>query len=308
MLVKPSGGAAGKGMRIVRDVDALEGAIEQARSEGQRYFGDHRLYVERYIENPRHIEVQVLGDFFGNIVHLSERECSVQRRFQKIIEEAPSPALSPELRKRVCETAVGIARAADYQNAGTVESIFDAGEFYSLEMNTRLQVEHPVTEMISGIDLVAEQVYATAGRELGFAQSDIVSNGHAIEVRLYAEAPEPGYVPTSGKVLLLEYPSGVRIDSGITQGQPITTAFDPMLAEIIAHSPTRTLATATPITRFRGSFFSAARQTLASSPASLPTSRLSADSFIRDIWRKTRTLPVVTLLPAYRHSWHQLLS
>ncbi|WP_247354763.1 hypothetical protein [Bradyrhizobium sp. 160] len=245
MLVKPSGGAAGKGMRIVRDVDALEGAIEQARSEGQRYFGDHRLYVERYIENPRHIEVQVLGDSFGNIVHLSERECSVQRRFQKIIEEAPSPALSPELRKRVCETAVGIARAADYQNAGTVESIFDAGEFYSLEMNTRLQVEHPVTEMISGIDLVAEQVYATAGRELGFAQSDIVSNGHAIEVRLYAEAPEPGYVPTSGKVLLLEYPSGVRIDSGITQGQPITTAFDPMLAEIIAHSPTRTLATAT---------------------------------------------------------------
>lgn len=245
LLVKPSGGAGGKGMRIVRDVDALEGAIEQARSEGQRYFGDHRLYVESYIENPRHIEVQVLGDSFGNIVHLFERECSVQRRFQKIIEEAPSPALSPELRKRVCETAVGIARAANYQNAGTVEFIFDAGEFYFLEMNTRLQVEHPVTEMITGIDLVAEQVYATAGRELGFAQSDIVSNGHAIEVRLYAEAPERGYVPTSGKVLLLEYPSGVRIDSGITQGQPITTAFDPMLAKIIAHSPTRTLATAT---------------------------------------------------------------
>ncbi|MCK1719272.1 biotin carboxylase N-terminal domain-containing protein [Bradyrhizobium sp. 141] len=245
LLVKPSGGAGGKGMRIVRDVHALEGAIEQARSEGQRYFGDHRLYVERYIENPRHIEVQVLGDSFGNIVHLFERECSVQRRFQKIIEEAPSPALSPELRKRVCETAVGIARAANYQNAGTVEFIFCAGEFYFLEMNTRLQVEHPVTEMITGIDLVAEQVYATAGRELGFAQSDIVSNGHAIEVRLYAEAPERGYVPTSGKVLLLEYPSGVRIDSGITQGQQITTAFDPMLAKIIAHSPTRTLATAT---------------------------------------------------------------
>lgn len=290
-------------MRIVRDVDALEGAIEQARS-----FGDHRLYVERYIENPRHIEVQVLGDSFGNIVHLFERECSVQRRFQKIIEEAPSPALSPELRKRVCETAVGIARAANYQNAGTVEFIFDAGEFYSLEMNTRLQVEHPVTEMITGIDLVAEQVYATAGRELGFAQSDIVSNGHAIEVRLYAEAPEPGYVPTSGKVLLLEYPSGVRIDSGITQGQPITTRLIPCSQRSSrirrrAHWPPPR-----PITRFRGSFFSAARQTLASSPASLPTSRLSADSFIRDIWRKTRTLPVVTLLPAYRHSWHQLLS
>lgn len=199
-------------MRIVRNVDALEGAIEQARSEGQRYFGDHRLYVERYIENPRHIEVQVLGDSFGNIVHLFERECSVQRRFQKIIEEAPSPTLSPELRKRVCETAIGIARAANYQNAGTVEFIFDAGEFYFLEMNTRLQVEHPVTEMITGIDLVAEQVYATAGRELGFAQSDIVSNGHAIEVRLYAEAPNEAMFRRPAKYFF----SSIRAGYGLT--------------------------------------------------------------------------------------------
>ncbi|MES5488655.1 biotin carboxylase N-terminal domain-containing protein [Bradyrhizobium sp. INPA03-11B] len=239
LLVKPSGGGGGKGMRIVRDLDSLEDAIEQARREGQRYFGDSRVYVERYIEKPRHIEVQVLGDSFGNVVHLFERECSVQRRFQKIIEETPSPALSPQLRKRICETAVGIARAANYQNAGTVEFIFGAGEFYFLEMNARLQVEHPVTEMVTGVDLVAEQVYAAAGRSLGFSQSDIASNGHAIEIRLYAEAPERGYAPTTGKVLLLEYPNGVRIDSGILQGQQITTAFDPMLAKIIAHAPTR---------------------------------------------------------------------
>ncbi|WP_407169227.1 acetyl/propionyl/methylcrotonyl-CoA carboxylase subunit alpha [Bradyrhizobium sp. ORS 111] len=239
LLVKPSAGGGGKGMRIVRDLDTLEDAIDLSRSEGRRYFGDGRLYVERYVEDPRHIEVQVLGDAFGNVVHLFERECSVQRRFQKIIEESPSPALSPELRERICETAVGIARAANYQNAGTVEFIFGRGEFYFLEMNTRLQVEHPVTEMATGIDLVAQQIYAAAGRELDFSQSAIVSDGHAIEVRLYAEAPERGYVPTTGKVLLLEYPHGVRIDSGILQGQHITTAFDPMLAKIISHAPTR---------------------------------------------------------------------
>ncbi|MCA6108021.1 acetyl-CoA carboxylase biotin carboxylase subunit [Bradyrhizobium cenepequi] len=241
LLVKPSAGGGGKGMRIVRDLDTLEDAIAQARSEGQRYFGDGRLYVERYVENPRHLEVQVLGDSFGNVVHLFERECSVQRRFQKIIEETPAPALSPGLRKRICETATGIARAANYRNAGTVEFIFSGGEFYFLEMNTRLQVEHPVTEMITGIDLVAQQIYVAAGRELGFSQSDIVSKGHAIEARLYAEAPERGYLPTTGKVLILQYPDGdgVRIDSGILQGQQITTVFDPMLAKIIVHSPTR---------------------------------------------------------------------
>ncbi|UPK05879.1 biotin carboxylase N-terminal domain-containing protein [Bradyrhizobium sp. 170] len=241
LLVKPSAGGGGKGMRIVRDLANLEDAIAQARSEAQRYFGDGRLYVERYVENPRHIEVQLLGDSFGNVVHLFERECSVQRRFQKVIEEAPSPALSPELRRRVCEAAAGIARAAKYQNAGTVEFIYGGGEFYFLEMNTRLQVEHSVTEMITGIDLVAQQIYVAAGRELGFSQSDIVSKGHAIEARLYAEAPERGYVPTTGKVLVLEYPDGdgIRIDSGVVQGQQITTAFDPMLAKIIVHSPTR---------------------------------------------------------------------
>lgn len=241
LLVKPSAGGGGKGMRIVRDLTMLEDAIIQARSEGQRYFGDGRLYVERYVEKPRHIEVQVLGDSFGNVVHLFERECSVQRRFQKIIEETPSPALSPDLRTRICESAADIARAANYRNAGTVEFIFGEGEFFFLEMNTRLQVEHPVTEMITGIDLVAEQIFVAAGQKLSFAQSDITAQGHAIEARLYAEAPERGYAPTSGKVQLLEYPdlAGVRVDSGILQGQSITTAFDPMLAKIIAHAPTR---------------------------------------------------------------------
>ncbi|KRQ09633.1 acetyl-CoA carboxylase biotin carboxylase subunit [Bradyrhizobium manausense] len=241
LLVKPSAGGGGKGIQIVRDLGALDDAIVQARREGLRYFGDGRLYVERCFEKPRHIEVQVLGDFFGNVVHLFERECSVQRRFQKIIEETPSPALSANLQKRVCEMAVGIARSANYRNAGTVEFIFDGHEFHFLEMNTRLQVEHPVTEMVTGIDLVAEQLHVAAGYELTLSQSDIVSNGHAIEARLYAEAPEREYAPTTGKILMLEYPEyeGVRIDSGIVQGQKISTAFDPMLAKIVVHSATR---------------------------------------------------------------------
>lgn len=244
LLVKPSAGGGGKGMRIVRNMDTLDDAIAQARREGLRYFGDGRLYVERYVERPRHIEVQVLGDSFGNVVHFFERECSVQRRFQKIIEETPSPALSPQLRKRVCDTAVGIARSANYRSAGTVEFIFDGNEFYFLEMNTRLQVEHPVTEMVTGVDLVAEQIRIAAGHSLAFSQADIVSRGHAIESRLYAEAPERGYAPTTGKILVLKYPQseGLRIDSGIVQGQQITTAFDPMLAKIVVHSTTRRAA------------------------------------------------------------------
>lgn len=244
LLVKPSAGGGGKGMRIVRDLDLLDDAVAQARSEWQRYFGDGRLYVERYVEKPRHIEVQVLGDAFGNVVHLFERECSVQRRFQKIIEETPSPALSAKMRQSICETAANIARAAGYRNAGTVEFIFGGEEFYFLEMNTRLQVEHPVTEMITGVDLVAEQIAIAANRALPFRQSDISARGHAIEARLYAESPERGFSPTSGKVLMLDYPreQGVRVDSGIAEGQSITTAFDPMLAKLIVHAQTRDAA------------------------------------------------------------------
>ncbi|WP_027555667.1 acetyl/propionyl/methylcrotonyl-CoA carboxylase subunit alpha [Bradyrhizobium sp. Cp5.3] len=245
LLIKPSAGGGGKGMRIVQDVRALDDAIAQARREARRYFRDGRLYAERYVERPHHIEVQVLGDGFGNVVHLFERECSVQRRFQKIIEETPSPALPQELRKRLCDTAVSIARSIKYRGAGTVEFILSGSEFYFLEMNTRLQVEHPVTEVVTGIDLVAAQLHVAAGHELSFLQSDIVLRGHAIEARLYAEAPEVGFAPTTGKILMLEYPESadVRIDSGIVQGQEITAAFDPLLAKIIAHASTRSEAT-----------------------------------------------------------------
>ena len=258
LLIKPAAGGGGKGMRIVRDLAVLETELARARSEGQRYFGDGRLYVERYIENPRHIEVQVLGDAHGNVVHLFERECSVQRRFQKIIEETPSPALNADLRTRICETAASIARAAGYRNAGTVEFIFGQGgapgaasgtgnvEFYFLEMNTRLQVEHPVTEEITGKDLVFEQLRVAAGEPLGYAQDEIKSSGHAIEFRIYAEDPARGYTPTTGPVLLLREAggAGVRVDSGIVQGQDVTAAFDPMLAKLIVSGRDRSEAIA----------------------------------------------------------------
>ncbi|HVT35283.1 MAG TPA: biotin carboxylase N-terminal domain-containing protein [Nevskiaceae bacterium] len=247
LLIKPSAGGGGKGMRIVRDLKNLDAEIERGRSEGQRYFGDGRLYVEKYIENPRHIEVQVMGDAHGNVVHFFERECSVQRRFQKIVEETPSPALTPELRRSICETAAGIARSAGYRNAGTVEFIFGAGgEYYFLEMNTRLQVEHPVTEQITGTDLVLQQLRVAAGEKLGYAQDDIKSSGHSIEFRIYAEDPGRGYTPTTGPVLKLQPPAGegVRVDSGIVEGGEVTAAFDPMLAKLIITAPDRSAAIA----------------------------------------------------------------
>ncbi len=247
LLIKPSAGGGGKGMRIVRDLAILDVEIERARSEGLRYFGDGRLYVERYIENPRHIEVQVLGDSHGKVVHVFERECSVQRRFQKIVEETPSPALTPALREKICETAAGIARAAGYRNAGTVEFIFgQGGEFYFLEMNTRLQVEHPVTEEITGKDLVLEQLRIAAGEPLGYVQKDVTAQGHAIEFRIYAEDAARGYTPTTGPVLVLQAPQGegVRWDSGVLQGGEVTAAFDPMIAKLIIRGQTRSEAIA----------------------------------------------------------------
>ncbi|MDX2274591.1 MAG: biotin carboxylase N-terminal domain-containing protein [Hyphomonadaceae bacterium] len=242
LLIKPSAGGGGKGMRIVRDLSKLEEEIARAKSEGQRYFGDGRVYAERYVERPRHIEVQVLGDTHGNVVHVFERECSLQRRFQKIIEEAPSPALSPKLRSKICETAVGIAAAANYSNAGTIEFIYGNGEFFFLEMNTRLQVEHPVTEMITGIDLVAEQLRVAAGEPLGYGQDAIKRRGHAIEMRIYAEDPARDFAPTTGQVLRLNIPDNARCDLGIAEGQAVTAAFDPMLAKLIVHAETREAA------------------------------------------------------------------
>ena len=249
LLIKPAAGGGGKGMRIVRDLALLEPEVERARSEGQRYFGDGRLYVERYIERPRHIEVQVLGDAHGAVVHLFERECSLQRRFQKIVEETPSPALDEATRLRICETAADIARAAGYRNAGTVEFIFSAGasgtpEFYFLEMNTRLQVEHPVTEAVTGVDLVAEQLRIASGQALGYGQDAIVRRGHAVELRIYAEDAARDFSPTTGPVLVYAPPSGpgVRVDSGVREGQAVTAAFDPMLAKLIVHAGTREAA------------------------------------------------------------------
>ena len=244
LLIKPSAGGGGKGMRIVRDLAVLDREIETARREGERYFGDGRLFVERYVERPRHIEVQVMGDAHGTVVHLGERECSVQRRFQKIVEETPSPALTADERIRICETAAGIARAAGYRNAGTVEFIYGRGAFYFLEMNTRLQVEHPVTEMVTGIDLVETQIRVAAGEKLSFSQSDIRAEGHSIELRIYAESAARGFTPTTGPVLALRLPAGegVRVDAGIAEGQRVTTAFDPMLAKLIVHADDRATA------------------------------------------------------------------
>ena len=244
LLVKPSAGGGGKGMRIVRDMAKLDDEIAQARSEGARYFGDGRLYVERFVEEPRHIEVQVFGDGRGNVIHLGERECSAQRRFQKIIEETPSPVLSDAMRARICQAAVDLAKAANYANAGTVEFIYGRDEFYFLEMNTRLQVEHPVTEEVTGLDLVALQLRIAAGEGLPFAQSDIRPRGHAIELRIYAESPPRGFLPTTGPLLVFDAPEGegVRVDSGFRQGQRVTSAFDPMLAKLIVRGPDRASA------------------------------------------------------------------
>jgi len=246
LLIKPSAGGGGKGMRIVRDMAVIEDEMVRARSEALRYFGDGRLYAERYVERPRHIEVQVLGDAHGHVVHLFERECSLQRRFQKVVEEAPSPALSEAEREHICAAAAGIARACRYQGAGTVEFVYGGGEYFFLEMNTRLQVEHPVTELITGLDLVAEQLWAAAGRPLSFGQDEVRRDGHAIEVRIYAEDAARDFTPTTGPILRLRPPGSpeVRFDAGVLEGARVTAAFDPMLAKLIVHGSDRAEALA----------------------------------------------------------------
>jgi propionyl-CoA carboxylase alpha chain/3-methylcrotonyl-CoA carboxylase alpha subunit/acetyl-CoA/propionyl-CoA carboxylase biotin carboxyl carrier protein len=242
LLIKASAGGGGKGMQIVRDEAGLAEAIRIARSEAGRYFKDERIYAERFVESPRHVEVQILADAHGQVLHLGERDCSIQRRFQKLIEETPAPGLDPALRRSICEHAVRIARAADYRNAGTVEFVVAPnGEFFFLEMNTRLQVEHPVTELVTGIDLVEQQLRVAAGERLALRQESIVPSGVAIECRLCAEDPEHDFRPSVGELLVLREPSGpgIRFDGGIARGQRITTAFDPMLAKLIAHGRDR---------------------------------------------------------------------
>ncbi|MFL6143654.1 MAG: biotin carboxylase N-terminal domain-containing protein [Labedaea sp.] len=249
VLLKPSAGGGGKGMRLVESASGLAGAIESARREARGAFGDDTLLVERFVARPRHIEIQVVADRHGNVVHLGERECSLQRRHQKIIEECPSPLLTPKARARMGAAAVDAARSVGYEGVGTVEFIVSSDapdEFFFMEMNTRLQVEHPVTEEVTGIDLVAAQVRIAAGEPLGWRQEELTLRGHAIEARVYAEDPSRDFLPTGGTVLLLDEPSGpgVRVDSGLLAGLRVGSDYDPMLAKVIAHGPDRATALA----------------------------------------------------------------
>ena len=246
-LIKPSAGGGGKGMHVVRGEAELASAIAAARREAAASFGDDTLFVERFVANPRHIEVQVLADAHGAIVHLGERECSLQRRHQKVIEEAPSPLLDSVTRARIGAAAVETARSVDYVGAGTVEFIVSADapdEFFFMEMNTRLQVEHPVTELVTGIDLVEWQLRIAAGEALDFDQADVTLTGHAIEARVYAEDPRREFLPTGGRVLELVEPTGdgVRVDSALIPGLVVTSDYDPMLAKVIAWAPDRAAA------------------------------------------------------------------
>jgi acetyl-CoA carboxylase biotin carboxylase subunit len=237
VLLKAVAGGGGKGMRLVNAEAELASAYRDANSEALNAFGDGRLYVEKFLLRPRHIEIQVLGDLHGNVVYLGERECSVQRRHQKVIEEAPSPVVDADLRRRMGEAAVKLARAAGYTNAGTVEFLVDAEKnFYFLEVNTRLQVEHPVTEMVTGLDLVKLQIRIAAGEPLAFRQEDIVLRGHAIECRVYAEDPDNNFFPSPGKILARRVPfgPGIRLDDGVYPGWTVPTEYDPLLGKMIA--------------------------------------------------------------------------
>jgi acetyl-CoA carboxylase biotin carboxylase subunit len=243
LLVKAAAGGGGRGMRLVNELEELAPALESASREANAAFGDGRVFLERYIPRPRHVEIQVLADGFGNTVHLLERDCSIQRRYQKIIEETPSPALTAELRRKMGEAAVSVAKEAGYVNAGTVEFLLDGvtGDFYFLEMNTRLQVEHPITEEVLGLDLVKWQVRIASGEALSFGQEDVRGRGHAVECRIYAEDPYNNFVPSVGTLVKWLPPNGpgLRLDSGVVQGQEISTYYDPMLAKLTAWGPDR---------------------------------------------------------------------
>ncbi len=245
ILIKASAGGGGKGMRIVNNEEEFEEQMQRAISEAQSAFGDGAVFIEKYITSPKHIEIQVLGDQHGQIVYLFERECSVQRRHQKVIEEAPSAVVSPEMRKAMGEAAVKVAQACNYYGAGTVEFIVDEKlDFYFLEMNTRLQVEHPVTEMITGKDLVREQILIAEGNALGFKQEDLKIHGHAIEIRVYAEDPRNNFLPDIGKLVTYRKPQGpgVRVDDGFEEGMEVPIYYDPMIAKLIVHDSNREAA------------------------------------------------------------------
>ena len=242
VLIKAAAGGGGKGMRVVENAGDLEDACREASREAAAAFGSGAIYMEKYLEKSRHVEFQILADSQGNIVHLFERECSIQRRHQKIIEETPSPALSPALRESMGQAAVAAGRAAGYVNAGTVEFILDPdGHFYFLEVNTRLQVEHPITEMITGVDLVRHQIEIAAGGTLSLAQGDLAGRGHAIECRIYAEDPEQNFMPSPGNIVYLQEPAGpgVRNDCGVYSGVDVPFEYDPILSKLVVHAETR---------------------------------------------------------------------
>ena len=243
LLIKAAAGGGGKGMRIVYKEKHLKDAIRLAKQEAKNAFGDERIFIERYVESSRHIEVQILGDKQGNIIHLGERECSIQRRHQKIIEEAPSVRLSKDIRDQLTSSAIELAKQIKYESAGTIEFLFDdkTNEFWFLEMNTRLQVEHPVTEMITGIDIVKEQIHIARGEALKLTQEDITFTGHSIEARIYAEDPANDFLPSTGKLIADNHQNdnGLRWDTGVEAGMQIGTDFDPMLAKVISHGSTR---------------------------------------------------------------------
>ncbi len=243
VIVKAVAGGGGRGMRVAYTVAELVHSYPLAQAEAESAFGSGDLYLEKYLESSRHIEFQILGDAHGNLVHAFERDCSIQRRYQKVSEESPSPGLSPEVRDSMGRAALDVARAVDYENAGTVEFILDArtGEFYFLEMNTRLQVEHPVTELVTGLDLVKAQIRIAAGEPLPFKQSDLIQSGHALECRVYAEDPARGFLPDAGKVLMAVEPRapGLRVDSGVGTGDEVSVHYDPMLAKVIVRGESR---------------------------------------------------------------------
>src|SRR5580765_802123 len=242
LAIKASAGGGGKGFRVVREGDDVERALETARREGDAYFSNPAVYVERYLEDPRHVEVQLLADAHGNVIHLGERDCTIQRRHQKLVEETPSPAVDAELRARIGAIAVDAARAVGYRSAGTVEGLLTReGEYFFLEMNTRIQVEHTVTEMVTGLDLVREQVLVAAGESLSLRQDDVRLNGHAIECRINAEDPSTGFLPAPGRITSYREPGGpgVRVDSGVEDGSEISPLYDPMIAKLIVHGVDR---------------------------------------------------------------------
>jgi acetyl/propionyl-CoA carboxylase alpha subunit len=245
VLIKASAGGGGKGMRIVENSGEFEEQLQLAISEATSAFGDGSVFIERYVSSPRHIEIQVMADTHGNCVYLFERDCSIQRRHQKVVEEAPSMILSPEMRKAMGECAVRVAQACNYVGAGTVEFLVDENlNFYFLEMNTRLQVEHPVTELITGKDLVKEQIRVARGEKLSFTQEDLSINGHAIEIRVYAEDPANNFLPDIGNLSVYQLPqgNGVRVDGGFEEGMDIPIYYDPMLSKLIVHAENRNAA------------------------------------------------------------------